>query len=149
MSKLIKRTSIGNLKNGNISKENAYLVIAMRIYPRFLPKALVHEFAQSLSPQADLFARYREYKKKSGDQNQAFQFARYEQEFALSELGMKELKRIVDIAEIHDVYLICQCESHEFCHVDLILLIAQKKLGARIGKLASDYSEFMDYNGFT
>ncbi|HEY8272659.1 MAG TPA: hypothetical protein VIG33_17325 [Pseudobdellovibrionaceae bacterium] len=40
--------------------------------------------------------------------------------------------------------MICQCERNERCHVDLMLLIAKKNLGARIGELAYAYSEFCE-----
>ncbi|MGZ3768706.1 MAG: DUF488 family protein, N3 subclade [Bdellovibrio sp.] len=139
---MIKRASVAEIKDGKITKAMGYLVVTMRMYPRFLPKALVDDYRQSLSPQADLFARYREFKKKTGDQNKSFQMAHYQEEFELSDAGMKDLAELVEISKKQNVYMICQCSLHERCHVDLMLLIAQKKFGARIGKLPFDYMTF-------
>ncbi|MGK5085958.1 hypothetical protein WDW86_00210 [Bdellovibrionota bacterium FG-2] len=139
---MLNRASIHEVKSGQISKAHGYLVIAMRVYPRFLPKELVDEYLHSLSPQADLFGRYREYKKKLKQQDLAFQMAQYEREFALSGKGLEDLERLAGMSLDQNVYLICQCERLECCHVDLMLLIGEKRFGARIGKLPHEYREF-------
>lgn len=140
---MLARASVGEVKNGNVSKaQGAYLVVAMRVYPRFLPKLLTDEYLPSLSPQPELFQRYRELKKKSGDQNDSFERAGYQSLFGLAEEGMRELARLAKLSSQRDVYLICQCDRAERCHVDLMLLIAEKQFGARIAKLPFSYAEF-------
>ena len=114
----------------------------MQIYPRFLAKNLIDEYIRSLSPEKVLFSRYRELKNKIGNQNQAFELAGYEREFDLSESGIADLKRMVEISSTRDVYLICQCERDEHCHVDLMLLTAESKFGAKISKPNYDYPVF-------
>lgn len=139
---VIKRASVADIKNQTISKSDGHLVVTMRVYPRFLPKALIDDFKQSLSPQKDLFSRYREFKKKTGDQNQSFESARYQQEFQLSEQGLRDLSELVEISKTQDVFMICQCHPSECCHVDLMLLIAEVQFGADINTLPFEYSIF-------
>lgn len=139
---MLLRASVSDIKNGTVTKKNGYLVVTMRMYPRFLAKSFIDDYQQSLSPQKELFDRYREFKKQSGDQNQAFELARYQQKFALTPEGLQHLRQLVELSKTQNVYMICQCERHERCHVDLMLLIAKKTLSAKIGELPYKYSEF-------
>lgn len=139
---MLLRASVSEIKNGTITKEDGYLVVTMRMYPRFLSKSLIDDYRQSLSPQKELFERYREIKKQIGDQNEAFELAHYQRKFALAPTGFQELRELAKVSKKQDVYMICQCERNERCHVDLMLLIAKKDLGAKIGELPYEYSEF-------
>ena len=130
------------MKASKISKADGHLVVAMRVYPRFLPKGLTDEYTKSLAPEAGLFGRYRELKKQSGQQNQAFRDAGYEQTFALTEEGTGDLARLAALSSRQNVFLICQCDRQEHCHVDLLLLLANHRFGASIGKLPYDYAAF-------
>ena len=141
---MLDRASVAEVKAARVSKADGHLVVAMRLYPRFLPKGLTNEYTKSLAPEAALFGRYRDLKKKSGQQNQAFQSAGYEQSFALSLEGMNDLERLTTLSRDQKVFLICQCDRQEYCHVDLLLLIAEHRFGASIGKLPYDYKEFME-----
>jgi uncharacterized protein YeaO (DUF488 family) len=141
---MLLRASISEIKNGTITKENGYLVVTMRMYPRFLAKSLIDDYKHSLSPQKELFEHYRENKKQLSDQNQAFELAKYQQKFALMSNGLQDLRELVELSKKQNVYMICQCERNERCHVDLMLLIAEKNLGANIGKLPYKYSEFCE-----
>ena len=139
---MLDRASIAEVKANRISKADGYLVVAMRMYPRFLAKELTDEYSRHLSPDAVLFGRYREFKKQSGQQNQAFQLAGYEQNFMLNNDGMNSLAQLTAVSRNQNVFLICQCDRQEYCHVDLMLLIAESRFQARIGKLPFDYPEF-------
>jgi uncharacterized protein YeaO (DUF488 family) len=139
---MLLRASISEIKNGIVTKKDGYLVVTMRMYPRFLSKSLIDGYKQALSPQKELFERYREIKKQIGDQNEAFELSHYQQKFALEQAGLQELRELVKVSENQNVYLICQCETNERCHVDLILLIAKKELGAKIGELPFEYFVF-------
>lgn len=139
---MLLRASVSDIKNGTVTKEDGYLVVTMRTYPRFLSKSLIEEYKQSLSPPKELFARYREIKKQISDQNEAFELAHYQRKFTLTPEGLQELQLLVERSINQNVYLICQCEKNERCHVDLLLLIAKRKMGALIGELPFEYSEF-------
>lgn len=139
---MLLRASVSDIKNGTVTKEDAYLVVTMRMYPRFLSKSLIDDFKQSLSPQKELFERYREIKKQIGSQNEAFELAHYQQKFTLTPTGLQELRALVEVSKKQDVYMICQCERNERCHVDLMLLIAKKEFNAKIGELPYEYYEF-------
>lgn len=139
---MLRRASVSEIKSGSLSKKGGLLVVTMRMYPRFLSKSLVDDYKPLLSPQKDLFERYREFKKRIGDQNEAFELAQYQREFALSREGLKDLQALAEVSKKQDVYMICQCAKDERCHVDLMLLIAQKKWGAEIGNLPYTYHQF-------
>ena len=140
----LDRASVAEVKASKISRTDGYLVVAMRLYPRFLPRGLTDEYTKSLAPEAALFGRYRELKKQSGQQNLAFQAARYEQSFALSEEGMDDLARLAALSSSQSTFLICQCDRQEYCHVDLLLLMAERHFGAKIGKLPFAYEAFRE-----
>ena len=150
MGSMLDRASVAEVKAGKISRADGYLVVSMRLYPRFLAKELTNEYVKGLSPDETIFCCYREFKKQLGDQNRAFQLAGYEQNFALSNQGMKDLARLSAASRNQNVYLICQCDRHEFCHVDLMLLMAENHFEARIGNLPYGYPVFRDRlrNGF-
>lgn len=140
---MLMRASVSEVKAGSVQRgAGVHLVVAMRVYPRFLPRALTDEVLKSLSPPPELFQRYRELKKRSGQQNESFEQAGYEQLFELGEEGQADLARLAARATTEDVHLICQCARSERCHVDLLLLLAEVKHGARIGALPFPYAEF-------
>lgn len=140
---MLIRASVGQVKSGVVRRgPGRHLVVAMRVYPRFLPKALTDEYARALSPQPELFEKYRALKKQSGEQNEAFEQAGYETTFALSDEGVRDLARLAGRSSTEDVHLICQCAPSERCHVDLMLLLAEQKLGAAIGALPFAYDDF-------
>lgn len=132
------------MKASAISKADGHLVVAMRVYPRFLPRGLTDEYTRSLAPDAALFGRYRAIKKQSCQQNLAFQAAGYEQSFALSQEGMDDLARLASVSSRRNVFLICQCDRDEYCHVDLLLLMAECHFGARPGELPHRYEAFRE-----
>jgi uncharacterized protein YeaO (DUF488 family) len=141
---LLDRASVAEVKASKISKADGHLVVAMRVYPRFLPRGLTDEYTRSLAPDAALFGRYREIKRQCGLQNQAFQAAGYEQSFALSQEGMNDLARLASLSSRQNVFLICQCDRQEYCHVDLLLLMAECHFGASTGKLPHAYEAFRE-----
>jgi uncharacterized protein YeaO (DUF488 family) len=139
---MLRRASVSDVKCGAVSLKDGHLAVTMRLYPRFLPRALISEYVPSLAPAADLFADYRERKKQSGDQNASFEGARYQERFELGETALEELARLSERATHEDVFLICQCDRRELCHVDLMLLLAEHRFEATIGELADSYDEF-------
>lgn len=141
---MLLRASIAEIKDGRITKRDGHLVMTMRLYPRFLSKSLIDNYTPELAPAKELFERYREIKKEIGDQSEAFEQAQYQRKFALSEPGLVALKELTAISQEKAVYMICQCEKNERCHVDLMLLIAENKWGAAIGPLPFDYTEFRE-----
>lgn len=141
-AKMLRRASVSDIRKGNVTGSDGHIVVAMRVYPRFLARSLVSEYLPSLAPAADLFARYRALKRASGDQNAAFEGAEYQRLFELDAKGLVELERLSRLSAEKDVYLVCQCDRSEFCHVDLMLLIASQRFGAEIGDLAGEYAAF-------
>ncbi len=141
---MLLRASISEIKNGRITKRDGHLVVTMRHYPRFLSKSLTDDYKPELAPAKELFTRYREIKKTVSDQSEAFEQAQYQNKFTLSEAGLTALKELTALSREKAVYMICQCEKNERCHVDLMLLIAENKCGAAIGSVPFDYTEFRE-----
>jgi uncharacterized protein YeaO (DUF488 family) len=139
---MLRRASVTDVKTGKVTGKDGHLVVTMRVYPRFLSRSLVSEYVASLAPAPSLFARYRALKQASGDQNGSFQGAQYQRRFELEDGGLDALSRLAERSRHEDVFLICQCDRRELCHVDLMLLIAEHRFGARIGELADTYAEF-------
>ncbi|MBL7688649.1 MAG: DUF488 family protein [Bdellovibrionaceae bacterium] len=139
---MLLRASISEIKNGRVTKRDGHLVVTMRHYPRFLSKSLIDDYKPELAPEKELFARYREIKKTVGDQSEAFERAQYQNKFTLSEAGLTALNELTVLSREKAIYMICQCEKNERCHVDLMLLIAENKCGAAIGSVPFDYAEF-------
>ncbi len=139
---MLRRASVADVKAGKVSLRDGLVVVTMRVYPRFLKRELVSEYVASLAPAAELFADYRARKQASGDQDRSFEGAHYQRRFELDARGLAELARLSARAREEDVYLVCQCDRRERCHVDLMLLLAQHHFGAPIGELAVAYDEF-------
>ncbi len=141
-SSLWTRASVSDVKAGRVGGANGqHVVVAMRVYPRFLPRVLVDEYVPSLSPEPGLFAEYRALKQASGKQNEAFDEVDYEHRFAIGDEGLAHLARLPALPA-KAVVLVCQCAPTERCHVDLVLLLAAHHTGATLGPLPFDYARF-------
>jgi len=143
---LWKRASVSDVKAGRVVGAHGdapgnHVVVAMRVYPRFLPRVLVDEYTPSLSPEPGLFAQYRALKQASGKQNDAFDDVDYEHRFALDDDGLATLTRLAALPS-KDITLVCQCAPTERCHVDLVLLLAAHHTGASLAPLPFDYARF-------
>jgi len=140
---MLHRASLDDIKSGSLKRAPGHhIVVAMRVYPRFVGKTKIDEYQQSLSPEAKLFAEYRELYARLSDHEQAFDQVNYEERFDLGEKGRENLARLSELAKTKDVHLICRCGRGEHCHVDLMLLMAQHFYGASIGKPPFAYERF-------
>ena len=139
---MIRRASVGDVKSGKVSRENVYVVIAMRFFPRFFKKELMDEYAHVLAPQADLFKNFKSLQKTLKNHNVAFFKANYESHFDLSRQGRKHLSELATASLTRDMALICQCKDFERCHCDLLLIWARSKYSALVSGLIFDYPVF-------
>lgn len=141
---MLRRVSVEDVKSGRISKETAYLVVAMRFYPRFLRRERVDEYARPLAPDAALFSEFKERQRKLANHNAAFHLVAYEKRFALTPEGEAKLAELVALARERDVALVCQCRDFERCHCDLLLLRARERHGAEIHGLLFEYPDYLE-----
>jgi uncharacterized protein YeaO (DUF488 family) len=114
----------------------------MQYYPRFIKKELVDEYLHSLAPDRELFTDFKALDRKWKDHNRAFREVRYEDRFDLTLKGRQDLERLSWLAKDRDVVLFCQCASLEYCHADLLLLIARHEYGATIRSPRMTYPLF-------
>jgi len=138
---MLKQASVAQLRDGEISRAQGYMVVCMAFYPRGLKKELMDEYRTHLAPDRELFAEWKEYEKKFGHE-EAFKKSNYEARFALPPDALESLRRLTDISRKQDVYLICQCQIGERCHREILALIARDKYRAEIAPLHNEYPVF-------
>jgi uncharacterized protein YeaO (DUF488 family) len=122
---MLKQGSVSQLRSGELSRKDGYIVVAMRFYPRGLKKELRDEYRSDLAPSLKLFQDFKKFEKKVGH-DAAFEAANYRSRFELTPEGEANLKRLTELSRDKDVYLICQCEIGQRCHRELLLNLARK-----------------------
>jgi uncharacterized protein YeaO (DUF488 family) len=136
----LKQASIAQVKDGAIARDNAHIVITMRFYPRFLKKELRDDFQCELAPPKELLHDFNEAQTKLNNHNLAFEESSYEKRFDLSAKGIGLLQSYSQMSKDKDVYFVCVCELGEMCHREILLLMAKRLYGARIGEVFNSYS---------
>jgi hypothetical protein len=144
---MLRRASLQAVQSGSLLRRSGenHLVVAMQVYPRFLPKNKIDEYQRSLAPERGLFSEYRELCVRHGKHETAFQLVNYEERFDLGVEGREQLQRLTKLAEEGcEVHLICRCSRDQHCHVDLVLLMAHHLFQAPIPDLPFAYERFQD-----
>jgi uncharacterized protein YeaO (DUF488 family) len=139
---MLRRDSVHNIQSGRLSRKDAYLVVTMLFYPRFLKKDLINEYVHALAPPADLFTEFKKLDRQIKNHNTAFNGVNYEARFDLSAEGRAELARLSEMSHHRDVVLICVCRETDRCHCDLLLMWARHVYGAKIKGLTIQYPNF-------
>lgn len=135
---MLKQASVRQLRSGEISRDDGFIAITMRFYPRGLKKDLRDDYLNSLAPDEKLFRQFKIAQKTVGH-NEAFKKVNYEKRFHLTAQGLDDLRLLSALAAHKDVYLICQCEFGERCHREILMLMAHDLFHAKIDKVFNDY----------
>ncbi len=135
---MLHRVSVAELKRSGLFK-NAYRVVVMQYYPRFLAKAKIEENIHALAPQRTLFTQFKAKEKECRDHNLAFEAVNYESRFEVTAEGRLHLERLSQMAREKEVFLVCQCLALDRCHADLLLLTAKVHFQAPIQRLRCRY----------
>lgn len=138
----IKQASVRQVRNGEVTRDDGYIVIAMCFYPRGLRKELRDEYRSDLAPERVLFKEFKGYQSRFGHKA-GFTRSCYESRFNLSANALEHLNELAQLSRSRDVYFVCQCEVGERCHREMILLAAQKLYGAKIDRVFQSYSVFL------
>lgn len=138
---MLKQASVSQVRKQELTKNDGYLVIAMRFYPRGLKKELWDEYRSELAPQAELFKEWKEFEAEFGHEA-AFEKSDYESRFELSRRSLAYLEELSKMSQEKNVYLICQCDLGERCHREMLLLMAQKLFHAQTDSLSHSYPVF-------
>ena len=141
---MLKQASIADLKLSGLDKNNNHLVVVTRYYPRYLKKSAIHEYLGSLAPPKELLHEFKAAEKERHDHDEGFTGIDYERKFDLSPEGYADLHRLSERSQGQSVYLICHCSRDQYCHRELLLLMAQHYFQAIIGRLSHDYQIFRD-----
>lgn len=131
-----------DVQTGKVNRDQHYIVVVMRFYPRFLKKEMIDEYVHDLAPPAELFAEFKAKDRQMKNHNSAFYVVKYESRFDLSLQGRAKLKEFAELSREREVVLICQCKDFDRCHCDLLLLWAQRHFGAEVKGLIFDYPDF-------
>lgn len=136
---MLHQAAVTDVKNKNLTKQDGLLVVTTRYYPRFLKRALIHEYKSALAPSKSLLKEFKDNERALKDHDLAFVKMQYEKKFKLTEEGFKELERLSELSKTKNVYLVCYCANGDYCHRELLMLYAQKHFKAKIGKLSHPY----------
>jgi uncharacterized protein YeaO (DUF488 family) len=133
---MIEQASVSQIRSGEVSCADGRIVIAMRFHPRGLRRELRDEYRADLAPEKRLFKDFKRFQASLGH-DAAFEKADYYGRFALDAGGLAALERLS--RERGRIYLVCQCAVGERCHREILMLLARKRFGARIGKVHHRY----------
>lgn len=140
---MLKQGSVADVKNGVIPRDESYIVITMRFYPRFLKREFRDEFVCDLAPQKELLKEFNDAQRRLGNHNISFAEVDYEHRLYLSPAAVAHLRRLSELSVKKDVYLICICETGERCHREMLMLLAEQAFACRIGDVFHTYPIFM------
>lgn len=140
---MLKKASIEQLRSGELTGAQGYIVLPMCHYPRGLSKKFIDEYVKALGPsKALLDAFHAERERQGGNHNAAFLSSHYQKKFTLPPEGIVELKRLSELSRERDVYLVCQCALNERCHRELLLICAKRWWQAATELRTFSYPEF-------
>lgn len=135
---MLKQGTVTQVRRQELPRHKSHIVLAMRRYPRGIRKEWVDAYAPSLSPEIGLFTEFRKFKEQYAH-NEAFKKTQFALRFRLDPLGFSQLKTLSDRSRSEDVYLICQCEMGQFCHRELLLLMAEDHFDVPIDQIWNSY----------
>lgn len=139
---MIRQATVEDISNRGINKLHGHIVVVTRYYPRFLKKNLMHEYRSELAPTKELLKEFKLAEKECGDHDEGFIKVDYENKFELDESGLYSLKELSDLSAVKNVYLVCHCKNGQYCHRELLLLMAEELFGAKISKVSFPYTNF-------
>ncbi len=132
--------SLEQIRRGEITKNDGFVIVCMRFYPRGLKKELIDEFQPRLSPPKQLLLDFKKAEAQFGHE-QAFEVTNYNERFELSFQALAELQRLSEMDK--KVFVGCQCAIGQMCHREILLALAHKLFKAEIGQIFHSYS-FVD-----
>lgn len=135
---MLRQASVGQIRRGEITRKQGYIVITMCFYPRGLRKELRDEYRGDLAPDRALFKDFKRWQKELGHEK-GFELSHYDDRFSLSASALETLSRLSRLSWERDVYLVCQCEPGERCHREILMLLAERRFGASIDLVRNEY----------
>ncbi len=139
---MLRTGTVGEIRSGRLTRAHGHVVLAMRLHPRGMARALRDEFIAALAPERALLDDFHAARAASGDHDGAFDDVDYLRRFALSVEAVSHLARLAALARDRDVFLVCQCDAEQRCHRDLLLLAAHAWFGTEVAPPRHDYAAF-------
>lgn len=138
---MLRQGSAIDLRKGNLSRRDGYIVVAMAYYPRGLPVTVRDEYRPDLAPTRELFKDWQAHAKDAGH-DEAFALCDYENRFVLGPDALLHLKDLAALSRTREVYLVCQCDLGQRCHRELLLWTAREAFGAQVRRIYHEYPVF-------
>lgn len=92
-----------------------------------------------LAPTKELLTEFKAREDELEDHDKAFEAVDYEHRFTL-DAGAKEiLRELSEEAKTRDVYLVCHCQIGQYCHREILMVLAKLLYGAPVGRIHHPY----------
>jgi uncharacterized protein YeaO (DUF488 family) len=140
---MLKQTSVQELRDGTVKRNDGFIAICMRHYPRGIKKELCDIYIRDLSPDEELFKEFRKLRSHH-EHNWSFEAVHYEERFYLGNMALDYLQVLANMSREKDVYIVCQCEVGIRCHRELLLLTAHHIFQAPIDPPQNNYEFFVN-----
>ncbi|HVK62263.1 MAG TPA: DUF488 family protein, partial [Bdellovibrionales bacterium] len=102
----------------------------------------INGYISDLAPSKEFLAEFKEREEKLDDHDAAFEAIHYEKKFDLGIEGLARLSEIAEESRHHTVYLVCHCAIGQYCHREILMILAEDLFGAKIAKLSHSYETF-------
>lgn len=138
---MIKQATVEDVANKRITRLHGRIVVVTHYYPRFLKSNLIHDYYKSLAPTRELLSEFKAAESRLGH-DEGFLAVDYENKFWLSDEGLRDLQKLAADAHDKTIYIVCHCRVGQRCHRELLMIMAEKRFGAPIGRLSFDWERF-------
>lgn len=139
---MFRQATVQDVAKNRITKRHGKIVVVTRYYPRYLAKSKIDGYHPQLAPSKELLRSFKNAEEDAGDHDSGFEAIDYEAKFELGPEGLAVLEELNVEAETMSVYLVCHCALGQYCHRELLLLIAENRFGARIPAVSHAYVRF-------
>lgn len=138
---MIKQARVEDISSSRITRRHGRIYVVTRYYPRFLKKKLIDAYIGALAPTKELLSEFKAKEEElGGEHDAAFEAINYESQFQLGSESLARLREIAAESETTTVYLVCHCAVGQYCHREILMLLAESLYGAKISKLSHDYT---------
>lgn len=139
---MLRAATVQDISKRRVTKAHGGIYVVTRYYPRFLKSQMIDEYYGVLAPKVELLKEFKDAEEKLGDHDQAFEQIDYESKFTLAPEALPLLGELAQASMDKHVFLVCHCDLKQYCHRELLFLIAEANFGAKIPKLSHSYDIF-------
>lgn len=139
---MLRAATVEDISKRRITKTHGGIYVVTRFYPRFLKSQMIDAYYGSLAPTKELLKEFKDKEEELGHHDQAFEAIDYESKFTLPKEAVAVLGELAAASHDKHIHLVCHCDLKQYCHRELLFLIAEEHFGAKIPKLSHGYEKF-------